>query len=287
MSVAENQPTIFCAEKQEIDKWERSQSGQPMPFPKPTPVAGRPLYFDPWNTQLKHLKTLRVQDEAVRAEKIAAWEYQQQLRTIPRVDYYPTTVLKQMRATQQQQRQQAQESGSSGVSSGDLLAITHEGETEFASTENHDNDAIIEMVHNAATSSSQKRGRSAVGSRGRDIPSTGENIDEKFPYWAHTEEEIKLALTLAERGDRQALYDVTIRSHMDPAFAATIWREEIGQGEDPNDGSGYAGDGDMDVDQGNGEDYEELERQLRFETEGDGGDGSGRIEMTDGVYELA
>lgn len=70
--------------------------GQPLPVPKSTPLKGHELFYDPWDVQVQQVKILRAEEERRRAEKIAAWEYQQALKTIPKVEYYPTTRLKEM-----------------------------------------------------------------------------------------------------------------------------------------------------------------------------------------------
>lgn len=70
--------------------------GIPLPVPKSTPLKGHELFYDPWDTQVQQVKILRAEEEKRREEKIAAWEYQQILKTIPKVEYYPTTRLKEM-----------------------------------------------------------------------------------------------------------------------------------------------------------------------------------------------
>lgn len=176
-TVAENQPTIFCPEKQELDKIQRS--GQSISAPKSVPVKGRPLYSDPWDIQMQQVKVLRKLEQEDKQEKIAAKEFQEKLRTIPKVNYYPTTVLKQMQAQQESFSHFNMENvPSSSPSSPDkdteegLRATSKKTATKMASTSN-----------------------------------TMETLEEKYPHWAHTEDEMHLALLLAKRGDRRALYD--------------------------------------------------------------------------------
>ncbi len=177
LTVAENQPTIFCPEKQELDKLQRS--GQPMAAPKSVPVKGRPLYSDPWDIQMQQIKVLRKLEEEDKQEKIAAKEFQEKLRTIPKVNYYPTTVLKQMQAQQESfsnsNRDNVPSSSSSSPEKG-----TEEGQS----------------VPNKTTTTKMASTSNAM-----------DTLQEKYPHWAHTEDEMHLALLLAKRGDRRALYD--------------------------------------------------------------------------------
>lgn len=95
LSVAENAFHPFCTEKQTMDKMERS--GIVLEVPKSKPVKGQKLYFDPLDTHLEMLKAEYKQHEAKKRYNRKVKDYKNALKTIPKVDYYPTTVLATMR----------------------------------------------------------------------------------------------------------------------------------------------------------------------------------------------
>ena len=79
----------FCDSKRHFDKI--FMSGVPTSVPKSTPVKGRPLYFDPYDMQLKEVKERFKEIEAERAAKLEAKKYQDALYIIPKAEYFPTT----------------------------------------------------------------------------------------------------------------------------------------------------------------------------------------------------
>lgn len=193
LTVAENQPTIFCPEKQELDKVERS--GQPVPVPKSIPVKGRPLYSDPWDIQVQQIKMMRKLDEEEKKEKYVAKAFQEKLRTIPKVKYYPTSALKQF----------------------------HNQQLPQPST-------TSTFPHSQSLDQSDQQLLDATESALPTKPtSTMETLKEKYPYWAQTEDEMHLALLLAKRGDRRALYDFHLAgANRDSSSRAlpSAWRSE-------------------------------------------------------------
>jgi hypothetical protein len=95
MAVAETLPVIFCLEKQQTDKI--IMSGVEHKVPKSVPLKGQDLFYDPNNVALgviQHHRKL-----ALKAEK-AKWDamaYQDTLKVIPQVNYYPTTRLAEIK----------------------------------------------------------------------------------------------------------------------------------------------------------------------------------------------
>lgn len=94
--MAETQPVLFCTEKQEIDKL--VMAGKEHKVPKATSHHGNPVYFDPNDAELAVVQHYRKQDVKALQEKRKAKEFQNLLKTIPKVDYFPTTRLAEMYA---------------------------------------------------------------------------------------------------------------------------------------------------------------------------------------------
>lgn len=206
--IAENQPSIFCPEKQELDK--AQWGGQVLPVPKPVPLKGRPLYTDPWDIQVQQIKMLRKMDEEIKEEQRAEKQFQENLRVIPKVNYYPTTILKKMKHKQERE------------SSKQKLKETQAGTT--AESSYGETSALEE--DEAAHQTSPTKPRSA--GRRSNKKSHMDELVEKYPHWEHTEEEMNLALTLAKRGDRRALYDFHLAAASNATNRAlpSAWRSE-------------------------------------------------------------
>lgn len=81
----------FCDSKRYFDKI--FMSGVPTSVPKSTPVKGRPLYFDPYDNQLREVKDRFKEMEVEREAKLQAKKYQEALYQIPKAEYFPTTEL--------------------------------------------------------------------------------------------------------------------------------------------------------------------------------------------------
>eukprot|EP00981_Chlorochromonas_danica_P003646 scaffold681_cov173-Ochromonas_danica.AAC.9 len=92
LSVAENQNHPFCTEKQELDKLQRS--GVVPPVPKSVPVKYQKLYFDPLDAEVRDVQRYHQKAEEEKTAKKKVWDYKQALKTIPQVDYYPTSLVK-------------------------------------------------------------------------------------------------------------------------------------------------------------------------------------------------
>jgi hypothetical protein len=102
LSVAENQTTPFCTEKQQLDIVQRS--GVLPPVPKSIPVKGQPLYYDPWDTNVREIKRYFKVHEKEKENQFKAKLYQNSLKDIPDVNYYPTTKLKEMQMSRKLQQ---------------------------------------------------------------------------------------------------------------------------------------------------------------------------------------
>jgi len=90
------EPVPFCLEKQVNDKL-ALQGVLPLPSKTGSPIKGQKLYYDPLNTQLHTVKINRQRLEADRLELQRAKKYQEDLDTIPLIDYHPTTELAKMK----------------------------------------------------------------------------------------------------------------------------------------------------------------------------------------------
>lgn len=95
LAVAE-QPALFCTEKQAIDK--QVMAGIEHKVPKPTPHHGQSAPYDPRDNEVTLIKHYRQQDLRERRQRREATEFQRLLKTIPKVDYFPTTRLAEMYA---------------------------------------------------------------------------------------------------------------------------------------------------------------------------------------------
>jgi hypothetical protein len=96
LSVAETQPVLFCTEKQQTDK--KIMAGTEHKVPKATSHHGNPVYFDPHDNELAVVQHYRKQHLQEERRKREAQEFQRLLKTIPKVDYFPTTRLAEMYA---------------------------------------------------------------------------------------------------------------------------------------------------------------------------------------------
>jgi hypothetical protein len=94
--VAETQPVLFCTEKQQTDK--KIMAGTEHKVPKATSHHGNPVYFDPHDNELAVVQHYRKQHLQEERRKREAREFQRLLKTIPKVDYFPTTRLAEMYA---------------------------------------------------------------------------------------------------------------------------------------------------------------------------------------------
>jgi hypothetical protein len=99
ISCAEYSFHPFCPEKQQLDAIERS--GVKLTVPKSIPVKGQKLYSDPWDVNVREVSRYHEETERRKAEEWKARQYQQQLKALPQVDYYPTTKLKELQYKKQ------------------------------------------------------------------------------------------------------------------------------------------------------------------------------------------
>ena len=88
----------FCDSKRFYDK--KAMAGEILTAPKSTPIKGRPLYFDPYDIQLKEVKMRFKELKMEKEAKLEAMKYQDALYRIPEANYFPTTELAKIGATE-------------------------------------------------------------------------------------------------------------------------------------------------------------------------------------------
>lgn len=92
------EPIPFCMEKQINDRLALRGT---LPSPSKlsshnNPIKGQKLYYDPLNTQLQMIKDNRHRHDLLQDKMWKAKQYQEDLNTIPSIDYHPTTELAKM-----------------------------------------------------------------------------------------------------------------------------------------------------------------------------------------------
>jgi len=196
LSVAETQPVLFCTEKQETDK--KILAGIEHKVPKPTSHLGRPVYLDPNNNELKIIKHYRKKDLQRENAKREAQEYQQLLKTIPKVEYFPTSRLAEMRS-----KSSLQEGSSiSGGNSGTLHTTPQNGVDLENSTDMYNNN-----MHHASTSKAPSKLSASMSTWSKYDTSVLENTD-----WQDTETKMRAAMKAAKAGDTRALYALNLQN---------------------------------------------------------------------------
>jgi hypothetical protein len=224
--IAENQITSFCSEKQVLDKL-TLQGGTLPPTNKSIPLKGQPIYKDPWNQELEYVKQQYALNEEAKQIERKAWEYQEALKTIPQVDYYPTTILREMK----------KKSNSMNSSNTRNTAATTAKTTTVRSTTPFNN--VIQEQQQQQGSGITDEMNAAMDSTWNSID--GEKLSSQYPDWMYAEENFHLSLKLAQKGDRQALFDLNIRKHLSPRskfFTATS--SPVGRFEDEIESSSMA-----------------------------------------------
>lgn len=101
ISAAVTQPPFFCSEKYELDKLltvgDTKAIRETMSNVK-KPVKGQALYFDPWDDPLKSVIADRKRLEKQKEDYFEARRYQDSLKTIPKIQYHPTSELNKMKS---------------------------------------------------------------------------------------------------------------------------------------------------------------------------------------------
>jgi hypothetical protein len=172
---------LFCTEKQQTDK--KIMAGIEHKVPKASSHNGNPVYFDPNNNELamiKHYRKLDVEEEKKRKK---AKEFQKLLKTIPKVDYFPTTRLAEMYAKNGITSSMMSSVGADSMYSASAPA--------FAPEASGVNDSAF---------SADLHGASAYSS-----------ILQSDLSWQNTEQEMKAAMRAARAGDTHALYEYNMR----------------------------------------------------------------------------
>jgi hypothetical protein len=196
--VAETQPVLFCTEKQETDK--KIMAGIEHKVPKPTSHLGNPVYFDPNNNELKLIKHYRRQDLKEEKRKQEAKEYQKLLKTIPKVDYFPTTKLAEIRS------KSTLAYTSSTADNKDSIF-----EDSFARSSSNNNEGFYggsPGLNNTSRGPSDAKFTASMGSWSKYDSSV---LDEADGAWQGTERAMKEAMKAARRGDTRALYEYNMK----------------------------------------------------------------------------
>lgn len=196
LSVAETQPVLFCTEKQETDK--KILAGIEHKVPKPTSHLGRPVYLDPNNNELKIIKHYRKEDLQKENTKRKAREYQKLLKTIPKVEYFPTSRLAEMRS---------KSSLNEGSSDGNTSASANNGVDLENSTDIYNNTSnSTAPLHNTSASKVHNKFTTSMSSWSKYDTSVLENSD-----WQDTETKMRAAMKAAKAGDTRALYELNLQ----------------------------------------------------------------------------
>ena len=88
--------TPFCSGKQQLDM-ALLQGKKPEDLKKlSSPVRGQPVFFDPLNSQLEHVKDRRKEIDAELSAEYKAKDFQDSIAEIPKIAYHPATLLTQM-----------------------------------------------------------------------------------------------------------------------------------------------------------------------------------------------
>lgn len=199
--MAETQPVLFCTEKQETDK--KILAGIEHSVPKPVSHLGKPVYVDPNNNELKIIKHYRKQDLREEKRRQDAKEYQRLLKTIPKVDYFPTTRLVEMRSKGSVNLSTASEMNVSGVggvgSVGGLEGSMAQEESMYHSLDTKGNNASTGNKFTNSMSSWSKYDTSVL---------------EQTQEWEQTEKNMRNAMKAARAGDVRALYECNMKANM-------------------------------------------------------------------------
>jgi hypothetical protein len=203
LSVAETQPVIFCTEKQELDK--KILAGLDHKVAKAVPLKGQDLYYDPNTAELEIIKHYRQLDLAKEKKKADAKKFQALLKTIPKVDYFPTTRLAEMYRTSELKRQE-----NPGFDESRSLQEAELSSADINLREGvQSGDNFLEYVGNDTAETSlngnQKVSKNTIGSR-QLAP-----IDSLSEDWRNVERDYKEAYQAAKRGDTQALFNHAMR----------------------------------------------------------------------------
>ena len=200
--MAETQPVLFCTEKQETDK--KIMAGIEHKVPKPTSHLGNPVYFDPNNNELKLIKHYRRQDLEEEKRKQEAKEYQKLLKTIPKVDYFPTTKLAEIRS---------KSSLAYTNSTADNKDSTFEDSFARSSSKNEGfygggTGSSSLGLNNTSTGPGDAKFTASMSSWSKYDSSV---LEEADGAWQDTERAMKEAMRAARRGDTRALYEYNMK----------------------------------------------------------------------------
>ena len=158
----------------------------------------QPVYIDPNNNELKIIKFYRKNDLKKRNEKLKAKEYQNLLKTIPKVDYFPTTRLAEM----------YKQSGILNNNYDNSSSIDNNSSITY---NNNDNNKEIEgnLLNNNSCNNTTTN---TINSNSIYNSSAYSSILQSDLSWQNTENDMKNAMKAAKAGDTQALYEFNMRN---------------------------------------------------------------------------
>ena len=201
MSVAETQPVLFCTEKQQTDK--KILAGIEHKVPRATSHHGNPVYFDPNDTELRVIQHYRKQDLRAEKERRKAKEFQKLLKTIPKVDYFPTTRLAKMYS----------KTGTLGMTGceGSMMSGLTPIQPSLDGTS-----GLLGASQSTGGLGSFAPGEAAGTSATTATPtaqnnSTYSSILQSDLSWQTAEQEMKAAMRAARAGDTRALVEFNLR----------------------------------------------------------------------------
>lgn len=189
---------LFCTEKQETDK--KILAGVEHTVPKPVSHLGKPVYVDPNNNELKIIKHYRRRDLQEEKRRRDAKEYQRLLKTIPQVDYFPTSRLVEMRSKSSVNLSTASNTG--GVSGmggvdGPEGSVAQEDSMYHSLDTKGNNTVTAGNKFTTSMSSWSKYDTSVL---------------EQTQQWEQTEKNMRNAMKAARAGDVRALYEYNMKT---------------------------------------------------------------------------
>lgn len=197
LSVAETQPVLFCTEKQQTDK--KILAGIEHKVPRSTSHHGNPIYFDPNDTELQVIMHYRKQDLRAEKERRKAKEFQKLLKTIPKVDYFPTTRLAEMYSKTGVIGTNGESSMMSGLTP--LDGISGMGNMDASQSTNDPGNTKLD----GGTTNSSMFNNSTYNN------SMYSSILQSDLSWQTAEQEMKAAMRAARAGDTRALVEYNLR----------------------------------------------------------------------------
>jgi hypothetical protein len=224
-----DEKTSFCEGKQKLDI-AVLQGKQPKDIQKmASPVKGQPLFFDPLNSQLLHVKQRRKEMDLELNDIYKAKDFQDSIAEIPKVAYHPATLLTQL----QKKEITLKNIGRIAKSKPSLWK-----EEDFYSPEKGDsvNGSINSSlkINNANNANNKSINISATVTTGTGQGPSSPQYDNAGNVLP--EASLQLAMLKAKSGDTRSLYQLFMAA--DPEYKPTITGTSHGN----NNGNVYGAD---------------------------------------------